>query len=143
MFAYRYNGDTKIYEDTQECQRDPIASMRAGKDIFLLPGNCTYTEPPEPKEGFDIVWNDDEESWGYQEHKDDTPKEPEPYVSTLEDKINQLDNQYQYEKQTLMGYYMEFMLAGDTAGMAEIKEELADLAEQYDADLAELKGEDE
>lgn len=49
MIAYRYNPDTKIYEGTQPCQRDPVASERAGKDVYLLPGNCTYVEPPEAK----------------------------------------------------------------------------------------------
>lgn len=37
MIAYRYNPDTKIYEGTQPCQRDPVASERAGKDVYLLP----------------------------------------------------------------------------------------------------------
>lgn len=140
MFAYRYNPDNHIYEGTQECQRDPMASIRLGKDVYLLPGDCTYTEPPEPKEGFNIVWNG--EGWEYQEipPKEDEPK---PYEPTLEDKINMLDNQYQYEKKELMGYYIEFMLAGDTESMEEIKAELVTVAEQYDADLAALKGGEE
>lgn len=144
MIAYRYDPEQgNKYAGEQTCQRDPVASERAGKDVYLLPGNCTYIAPPEKKEGFDIVWNDKNESWGYQEHKDDTPKKLKPYVPTLEDKINALDNQYQYEKQTLMGYYVEFMLAGDTDSMEEIKAELVTLAEQYDADLAALKGGEE
>lgn len=139
MFAYRYNPDTKIYEVTQECQRDPIASEKAGEDIYLLPGDCTYTEPPEAKEGCNIVWNG--EAWEYQE----IPVEPEqePYVPTLQDKINQLDGQYQRDKQELMRYYTEFMIAEDKEGMAEIKAELNGLDEQYDAALAELKAEKE
>lgn len=62
------------------------------------------------------------------------------HVPSKEEQIAQLDSQYQSDKQTLQGYYMEFMIAGNTAGMEAIKAELADLAGQYDADLAVLKG---
>ena len=39
-----------------------------------------------------------------------------------------------------MQYYFEFSINDNTAGMESIKQELADLATQYDADLAALKG---
>lgn len=68
MIAYRYDTERgNKYVGEQTCQRDPIASMRAGEDIFLLPGDCTYTPPPEPKDGYDIIWNG--EVWEYQEAK--------------------------------------------------------------------------
>ena len=138
MIAYRYD-DKFMYVGVQTCQRDPIASARAGKEIFLLPGNCTYTVPPEPKEGFNIMWNG--EAWEYQEIPvEPEPETPEPHVPTVEEKIAQLDSQYQSDKQVLQGYYVEFMIAGNVAGMEAVKQELADLAEQYDADLATLKG---
>lgn len=63
-----------------------------------------------------------------------------PYVPSKEEQIATLDRQYEADKKTLQGYYLEFSIAGNTAGMEVIKQELADLAEQYDADLAELKG---
>lgn len=136
MIAYRYNPDTKIYEGTQPCQRDPVASARVGRDVFLLPGDCTYTVPPEAKEGYNIVW--DGEAWEYKEIP--VESESEPYVPTLADKVNQLDGQYQIDKQELMRYYLEFAIAGDSEGMDEIKAELEALAEQYDVDIAALKG---
>ena len=135
MIAYRYD-DKFMYVGVQTCQRDPIASAKAGKEIFLLPAQCTYTAPPEPKEGFNIMWNGS--GWEYVEIP--VEPEPEPHVPTIEEKIAELDSQYQSDKQTLQGYYMEFMIAGNTAGMEAIKQELASLAGQYDADLAELKG---
>ena len=52
----------------------------------------------------------------------------------------QLDAQYQANKAQLMQYYLEFSITEDTEGMASIKQELSDLAAQYDADLAALKG---
>ena len=136
MIAYRYD-DKFMYVGVQMCQRDPIASAKAGKEIFLLPAQCTYTAPPEPKEGYNIVWGG--EAWEYQEIPKE-PETPEPPVPTTDEKIAQLDGQYQSDKQTLQGYYMEFMIAGNVAGMEAIKQELTDLAAQYDADLAVLKG---
>ena len=55
-------------------------------------------------------------------------------------KIAQLDAQYESDKAQLMQYYFEFSIAEDTEGMASIKQELADLAAQYDAALAEIEG---
>lgn len=63
-----------------------------------------------------------------------------PYVPSKEEQIAQLDSQYQADKATLMQYYFEFSINDNTAGMESIKQELADLAGQYDTDLAELKG---
>lgn len=63
-----------------------------------------------------------------------------PYIPSQEEQIAQLDSQYEADKKTLQGYYLEFSIAGNTAGMEVVKQELADLAGQYDADLAELKG---
>lgn len=53
--------------------------------------------------------------------------------------IAQLDAQYASDKSALMDYYMQAMIADDTDTMAEIKQELADLAEQYDNDMKELE----
>ena len=63
-----------------------------------------------------------------------------PYTQSQEEQIATLDRQYEADKQTLQGYYLEFSIVGNTAGMEVIKQELADLAGQYDADLATLKG---
>ena len=54
--------------------------------------------------------------------------------------IAQLDAQYQSDKAQLMQYYFEFSIAEDTDGMESIKAELEALNQQYDNDLAELKG---
>lgn len=143
MIAYRYDTEQKNrYAGEQPCQRDPIASLKAGKDVFLLPGHCTYEKPLTEKEGFDVVFDIAKKVWEYVEtEKEETePAEQEP---TLEDKVNQLDSQYWQDKNTLQGYYMDFMIAGDTEGMESIRAELAALAEQYDSDLEALKGGEE
>ena len=63
-----------------------------------------------------------------------------PYMPSQEEQIATLDRQYEADKKTLQGYYLEFSIAGDTEGMESIKQELADLAGQYDTDIAVLKG---
>ena len=142
MKAYRFNPDTLIFEGEQERQIDPVASRKAGEEIYLMPANCTDVEPPAVKAGFDIIFEAGKWSYREQEKKDEN-KEPEPYEPTTEDKINQLDNQYEQDKKTLQGYYLDFMIAGDTAGMESIKEELIALANQYDTDIEALKGGEE
>ena len=143
MKAYRFNPDTLIYEDEQERQIDPIATRKAGKDIFLMPANCTDVEMTlSPKEGFDIIFSAGKWSYKEQEKKEEN-KEPEPYEPTTEDKIAVLDSQYEQDKKTLQGYYLDFMIAGDTEGMESIKGELTALATQYDTDIEALKGGEE
>lgn len=78
MKAYKYNFENKKYEGEVTCQIDPLESEIAGKEIYLLPADCTYEVPPEAKEGFVIVWNGD--AWEYKEQE--KPKEEEPYVPT-------------------------------------------------------------
>ena len=63
-----------------------------------------------------------------------------PYLPSQEEQIATLDRQYEADKKTLQGYYLEFSIAGNVAGMEAIKKEFADLTKQYDVDLAELKG---
>lgn len=138
MKAYRYNFETFFYEGEQERQLDPVATAKEGKEIYLMPADCTTVEPPEEKEGFNIKWNG--EAWEYEE----IPKEEEftPPEETVEDKISKLDTQYASDKAILQSYYVTYMIAGDEEGMADIKAELEALAEEYDTNLAELKGEE-
>lgn len=85
MKAYRYNSENKKYEGEATCQIDPLESKIAGKEIYLLPADCTYEVPPEAKEGFVIVWNGD--AWEYKEQE--KPKEEEPYVPTEKEKTQE------------------------------------------------------
>lgn len=85
MKAYRYNSENKKYEGEATCQIDPLESQIAGKEIYLLPADCTYEVPPEEKEGFDIIF--DGESWEYKEQE--KKPEDEPYEPTEKDKTQQ------------------------------------------------------
>lgn len=76
--CYRYDPDKMTFTQSEEMFRDPLETELQGKDVWLLPANCTLIEPPEAKDGFDIVWNGDD--WEYKEQE--KPKEEEPYVPT-------------------------------------------------------------
>lgn len=53
-----------------------------------IPGFCTEAEPPEQKEGFDIMWNGS--GWAYKEIPKE-PSEPEPTLDELKvTKVNQM-----------------------------------------------------
>lgn len=56
-----------------------------------------------------------------------------------QDKIAELDAQYQADKAQLMQYYFEFSIAGNNEGIESIKVEIDNLNKQYDADLKALK----
>lgn len=81
--CYRYDQEKKTFQQSEEMYKDPLESELQGEDVWLLPANCTLIEPPEAKEGFDIIWNGD--AWEYKEQE----KEPEPYVPTEKEKTQQ------------------------------------------------------
>ena len=139
MIAYRYD-DKFIYVGVQMCQRDPIASAKAGKEIYLLPAQCTYEAPPEPKDGYNIVWNG--EAWEYAEIPvKPEPETPEPHVPTLQEKIEQLNADYESARFELGKYYMEAFLDGDVDSQKELKTEMDNVKAQYNADLNDLMNE--
>ena len=96
MLAYRYKDDG-IYDGEATCQLDPLESKLKGEDVWLLPGNCTWDMPPEEKEGFDRKFDKDSGEWTYVEKKKEA--EPEPYVPTEKDLLNQELWQYKGELQ--------------------------------------------
>ena len=69
--------------------------------------------------------------------------EVKQYAPSTEERMAQLDSQYEQDKNTLQNYYLDFMIAGDTDGMESIKGELTALATQYDTDIEALKGGEE
>lgn len=83
--CYRYDQEKKKFMHSEEMHKDPLETKLQGKDIWLLPADCTLIEPPEAKEGFDIIFNG--ESWEYKEQE--KPKAAEPYVPTEKEKTQQ------------------------------------------------------
>lgn len=84
MKVYRFDEETKKYINAEEAFIDPLESELQGKDIYLLPANCTSQQPPEPKDGYKIKWSGT--AWEYEE----IPKEPEPEPPTEEEIQQQL-----------------------------------------------------
>ena len=93
VLCYRYDQEKKEYIGSEEMFKDPLESELQKKDIWLLPADCTLIEPPEAKEGFNIVWNG--EAWEYKELE--KPKEEEPLVPTedeLKAQVRAVRNRY-------------------------------------------------
>lgn len=57
MQTYRYDADTKEFLYSEEAFLDPLETEAAGKPVYLLPADSTFTEPLEAKEGYAVVWN--------------------------------------------------------------------------------------
>ena len=55
MIAYQY-GPEGQFIGTAECQRDPLESDRAGRDIFLTPAQSTTQKPPEVSDDEIVRW---------------------------------------------------------------------------------------
>lgn len=54
--AYLFDEKTKEFKNEVNAQLDPLESEKAGKDIYLLPANATWSKP-EPKDGCVAIWN--------------------------------------------------------------------------------------
>lgn len=66
---------------------------------------------------------------------------PTPYVPSKEEKLAQLDSQYDSDKDMLAKYYLDTVLSGNEDLQAEIKAELATLNEDYEAARKEIEEE--
>ena len=65
---------------------------------------------------------------------------PEP---TKEEKLTQLDSDYQSQKQELINQYTDDMLHGDTDAMESDKQAMVDLDTWYDEEYQKIEGSDE
>ena len=59
MKAYMYDSENNnLFKEEVPCQKDPKESEIQGKDVWLLPANCTFEAPPAEKEGYVILFRD-------------------------------------------------------------------------------------
>ena len=58
MKVYFFDENTKEFISEANAFKDPRASERLGKDVWLLPANATFDEPPQAKEGYTVVYED-------------------------------------------------------------------------------------
>lgn len=57
MQAYMYSTTTHEIIETVPCFPDPVRSRIEGREVYLLPANATFTEPPAKRTGYIAVWN--------------------------------------------------------------------------------------
>ena len=131
--VYRYDNDG-LYVGVvtlDHTDRSPIS----GK--WQIPGYCTTVEPPQEKDGYNIVWNG--EAWEYVEIPKPEP-EPEPTPEEIiERKLAELDAQYEADKAEIVTSYQTATIYGDTARMEKLKADLATLDDKYDEDYNALE----
>lgn len=77
---------------------------------------------------------------GYVRGKDGKPVSAPAYVPSKAEKIAQLENQYNTQKEEIKGYLMEAILSDDTDTMSELKQEMADIEADYQSKREELEG---
>lgn len=65
MLTYRFDENTKEFLVSEQAFLDPLESQIQNKEIYLLPANSTFTKPLDPKEGYAVVWENNE--WIYKE----------------------------------------------------------------------------
>lgn len=117
MQAYRFD-ENGYYKEIVNCQLDPLASAAAGKNIYLLPGNSTYSEPLPEKEGFRVKWNGSK--WFWEQIPQPEPPTPE---QIKQNRINELKSNL---------YASDYAIIKIAEGAAE-REEYADLIVQREA----------
>lgn len=127
MQAYRFD-ENGYFQEIVNCQLDPLESVAAGKDIYLLPGNSTYSEPLPEKEGFRVKWNGSK--WFWEEIPQPEPPTPE---QIKQNRINELKSNL---------YASDYAIIKIAEGAAE-REEYADLIVQREAwrkEINQLEG---
>lgn len=60
MQAYMYSPTTHEFIEMVRCFYDPVRSRMEGREVYLLPANATFTEPPVKRTGYTAVWNGSE-----------------------------------------------------------------------------------
>lgn len=57
MQAYMYSTTTHEFLEPVPCFPDPVRSRKEGSEVYLLPANATFTEPPAKRTGYTAIWN--------------------------------------------------------------------------------------
>lgn len=116
---------------------------------------CEFTEEEKAAKIADGYIEISEEDWnyyvgnngtgangtGYIRGADGKPTDAPAYVPTKEEKLAQLDAQYDADKAELTQYYAEAALAGDTDLQAELRAELEEMNADYIAARQEIEEE--
>jgi hypothetical protein len=110
--------------------------------------SCEYTDEQKQEmfnKGFVEI---DEEEWKlYCEdggnkyiRVDGKPVLAPPHIPSKEEKISQLEAEYEAQKTELKGYLMDAMLSDDADTIDDLKQEMADIEAEYQLKREELEG---
>lgn len=114
--------------------------------------SCEYNDE-QKQEMFDRGFVEiDEDEWSYYVGNkgmgdngtgyirvDGKPVSAPPYVPTKEEKLAQLEYEYEQESAELEKYYNKASIKNDTDLMAELREEMAGLEAEYEAKRKEIE----
>lgn len=93
MLVYIYDKKTKKFLYTEEALIDPLETELKQENVYLLPANATFKKPLEEKEGFNVIFSNNE--WIYEEIAQPEPEpEPEPTIEELQTKVRSIRNNY-------------------------------------------------
>lgn len=74
VYLYDFNG---LPLGEYQCQIDPLESKKQGREIYLVPANCTETPPPQVNEGETVRFIDG--AWTVEQPPEiSEPTEPQP-----------------------------------------------------------------
>ena len=60
MLVYRFDQDTKVLLNEIEAEKDPLETKEQGRDVFLIPANCTVKTRPNCPRGLVCRFIDDD-----------------------------------------------------------------------------------
>jgi hypothetical protein len=72
---------------------------------------------------------------------DGKPVSAPPYVPSKEEKLAQLEAEYEADKQEIKGYLMDAILLDDDDTVEELKQEMAEREAQYQTDREQIERE--
>ena len=111
---------------------------------------CEYTDRQKNQmiaDGYEIVneadWQKYCEDGGnaYIRGADGKPTPAPPHMPTKDEKLAQLEAEYEANKKELKGYLMDAILSDNDDTIAELKEEMAEIEAQFQFDRKELEDE--
>ena len=89
------------------------------------------------------IWEDKPKGYYTVEEWQELHPAPLPPEPTKEEKLAQLDSDYQSQKQELINQYTDDMLHGDTDAMESDKQAMVELDTWYDEEYAKIEGSEE
>lgn len=89
------------------------------------------------------VWDEKPEGYFTKDEWDALHPAPPPPEPTKEEKLAQLDAQYDSDKAEIMTYYTQALFAGDEEEQADLKAEMAEIDAAYVEARAEIEAEEE